>query len=106
MNKYYQNDRFYNSNSDILNVKFQEGTITVPVWKKAVDKLAAMLAILVIMLTSSKAIRVARALTTAVCLIGLIGVVGAIEQGTLGLLSGFAIGITLILIEAICLYRH
>lgn len=48
-------------------------------------------------------LRTLRALGTALSLVGFVGVIGAMEKGSLGLLSGLAIGALLIGVEYLCL---
>ena len=105
MNAYYQQNARVNSNNDIFEAYFTEGTVRVSVWKRIADQLLAMLAALLTFAVSAPIRRFLRVGGTAISLVGIIGVIGAIECGTLGIGLGFLIGLGLVGFELFCL-RH
>ncbi len=106
MNAYYQQNRSSNSNNDIFEAYFFEGTVRVSAWRKAADQVLAFLAAILNFLVSVPVRRFLRVGGTALALVGMIGVIGAMESGALSLFAGLLIALALIGLEVLCLRRH
>lgn len=95
MNKYYdKNDRF-NSNSRIFEAYFTE----VKSKPSILEKISEFLVAIFLALTSARAHRIMKAVVTVACFIGVVGVIGAIERGSLSFGLGLMISFALIAIE-------
>ena len=103
MNAYYQKNSIVDSNNDIFEAYFLDGTARVGAWKKAADQVLSVLAAILTFLVSIPVRRALRVGGTAFSLVGMIGVIGAMESGALGLGAGLLIGLALISIEVLCL---
>lgn len=106
MNAYYNNNRTNNSNNEIFLDLLIGGKRTVPAWKRNADKLLALLAAMVAVLTGSVARRILRVVTFTAILLGLIAVVGAVEAGTLGIGTALLISLPLLALEYLCLRKQ
>ena len=105
MNTYYQNNGQFASNNDIFEEYFFGGARPVSAWKKAADRVLAILSALLIFFTGARVRTVVRVCGATLSLVALVGVIGAMEHGSLGLFAGFVIGVLLIGLEFICLRR-
>ena len=103
MNKYFDKNDIYNSNSRIYEGNFTDTTKE----KKSEKGLIELLVFMLQMLFGQTFLYKAKLVLVAFSLIGFIGVVGAMEAGSLGMGSGLLIGAVLIAIEYLCLKgRH
>lgn len=103
MNKYFDKNDMFNSNSRIYEAHFTDS-------KKDPGALQGALNILLLilqLLSKDTFLRKIKASLVAFSLIGLIGIAGAVEIGSLGMGAGLLIGAVLVAIEYLCLRcRH
>ena len=103
MNKYFDKNDMFNSNSRIYEGYFADVTNTKNSWKRISDFLFLILRFL----SGQTVIRTVKTVAIALSLIGFVGIIGAMENGTLGLGAGLLIGTLLLAIEYLCLRgRH
>ncbi len=95
MNKYYENNGAFYSNNRIYT---RTG--------RTAFSLAALLAMLLSLLSNKTVCGVIRALVTVGILVGFVGIIGAMDAGTLGLGAGLCIGTLLLGAEYLCLRRQ
>lgn len=106
MNTYYQQNSHISSNNDIFEEYFFGGARPVPAWKKAADRVLAILSAIILFLCNARVRTVVRVGAFALSLVGLIGVIGAVEHGTLSLGLGLLLGALLVALEVTCLCRR
>jgi hypothetical protein len=103
MNKYFDKNDMFNSNSRIYEGYFTDSSTK----KNSSNRVLEMLCLILQSLLESSALRYVKVALVALSFIGLIGVIGAVEAGTLGMGSALVIGATLVLVEYLCLKgRH
>lgn len=103
MNKYFDKNDMFDSNSRIYEGYFADVTNT----KNPLKKLSDLLFMILRFLSGQTVIRTVKAVAVALSLIGFVGIIGAMENGTLGLGTGLVIGALLLAIEYLCLRgRH
>ncbi len=105
MNTYYQENGQVNSNNDIFELYFYEGAKKAPAWKRAADRILALVSALIAILCGAHVRTALRVGGVALSLVGLIGVIGAMESGSLNLAVGVLLGAILVGLEYLCL-RH
>lgn len=106
MNTYYQKSERSNSNNDVFEKYFWGEVRHVSTWKKATDRILALISAFLLLLTSARVRTVARVSFAALSLVGFIGVIGAMESGSLRLDVGLLIGACLLGVEIVCLRHH
>ena len=106
MNRYFDKNRSYNSNSRIFNEFYGSVSDVGTLEKVPAHGLRARLSNKLSELARSRVLRIAKAVTFSVVLIAFLGVVGAIEHGRLGIGSGLLISAVLLGLEYLCLCRH
>ncbi len=106
MNTYYQQSNRISSNNDIFEEYFFGGAKPVSAWKKAVNRVLAILSAIILFFCSARVRTVARVSAVALSLVGLVGVIGAVEHGTLGPGAGLWVGAILVAVEVSCLRRR
>ena len=102
MNKYFDKNDMFDSNSRIYEGFFADVTNAKNPWKKISDFLFLILRFL----SGQTVIRCAKATAVALSLIGFVGIIGAMENGALGLGTGLLIGALLLAVEYLCLRGH
>jgi hypothetical protein len=103
MNKYFDQNDIFNSNRRTYKGYFTETKKEKSAFQKWLEKVIALLSVLMRTISESSALRTVKVIGVAVSLIGFIGIIGAMEQGTLGMGSGLLIGSLLLLVEYLCL---
>lgn len=102
MNRCFDNEQGFNSNSRIFNAYYINANSTDRALSAESKKL--------LKLQNSKllksVLRVAKPVIFSLGLVGLVGVAGAIEAGSLGLGTGVAISLALFGVEYLCLRRQ
>jgi hypothetical protein len=102
MNRCFDNNQGFNSNSRIFNAYYINANNTESAVSEQSKKLAKM--------QNSKllksVLRVAKPVVFSLALVGMVGVAGAIEAGSLDLGVGVAISLALFGIEYLCLRRQ
>ena len=106
MNTYYQQNSRISSNNDIFEEYFFGGARPASAWKKAADRVLAILSAIILFFCSARVRTVVRVGAVALSLVALIGVIGAVEHGTLSMGFGLALGLALIVLEVSCLRRR
>ena len=106
MNAYYNNNRCYNSNSDVFEAYFYGQAKTAPAWKKQLELLLSYLCAIITALCSTTAKRLYRVSGVALSLVGIIGIIGAMESNALPLWAGILTALPLLFVEFLCLRRH
>lgn len=103
MNKYFEKNDMFNSNSRIYEGYFTDCSEK----KKTGNHVLEMLCLILQSILESSALRYVKLALVAVSLIGLIGVIGAVEAGSLGMGTAILIGAVLVSVEYLCLKgRH
>lgn len=105
MNKYYVNEDHIISNKRIFEAYFTEVKKEPNVFQKGLNSLLSVWTALILALTSSKACRLAKAVTVTVSLLGVAGFIGAMERGTISLFFGFVLSSLLLALEYLLLKR-
>ena len=103
MNKYFDQNDIFNSNSRIHEGFFTEEKREESKLEKACKKLLSIPAFLAKIAADQKVRGIVKAGFTAFSLIALVGIAGAIEAGTLGLGSGLLCAALLLGMELLCL---
>ncbi len=102
MNKYFDKNDTFNSNSRIYEGCFTDARSA----KNPLKKLSEMLFLVLHFLTGQAVVRKIKAVAVALSLIGFVGIIGAMETGSLGLGTGLLIGALLLAIEYLCLSQR
>lgn len=106
MNTYYQNHNQVSSNNDIFDEYFFGGAHPVSAWKKATDRVLAILSAIILFFCNARVRTVARISVVAISLVALVGIIGAVEHGTLSLGLGLLFGLSMVALEVSCLRRR
>ena len=103
MNKYFDKNDTFNSNSRIYEGFFTEASEC----KNGLHQILEMLCLILRSILESSAFRYVKVALVALSLVGLIGVIGAVEAGSLGMGSALLIGAVLVYVEYLCIRpRH
>lgn len=103
MNRYFEKNDIFSSNSRIFEGYFDDVTAQKSGLEKWLEKLSCVLLSILVFLSSSTLVKTVKCLGVAGALVGFVGIIGAMEQGTLGLGTGLCIGGALLLVEYLCL---
>ncbi len=103
MNRFYEEERIFHSNSRIFEGRFAEvteekssvGNVLHTAWK-AVKKVKA----------SARVQRMAKAVAFTGCMLGMLGIIGAMEAGSLAIGTGLLLSVALLGLEYLCLRNH
>ena len=106
MNRYYEKESTFNSNSRIFKAYYQEADLCnrprFGALRRGVKQLREMLQTVV----STRALRIVKSIVFSVLFLGFLGVAGAIEQGSLGIGTGLLLSAILLVAEYFLLRAH
>lgn len=103
MNRYFEKENEFNSNSRIFEGFFKEEEYRKSRLEAYCEKLLTLPSRLAAIATNQKACGIVKAGVTACTLIALVGIVGAMEAGSLALGTGILCGALLLAVELLCL---
>lgn len=106
MNRYFDNEQAFNSNSRIFNAYYTNQETTRKSSQTLLETVRAKLACARASKQLRKALRIARPIVFSAALLSLLGIAAAIEAGSLGLGAGIVSSAVLFGIEYLCLRAH
>ncbi len=106
MNKTFANEQHIISNKRIIEAYFTEAEITPSNLKKLLERACAILATILSVLTSARAIALLKTFVVVGCFIGFIGLIGAMERGSVSLLGGLLLSLPILGLEYLTLKSY
>ncbi|MBQ9806554.1 MAG: hypothetical protein IJW49_08635 [Clostridia bacterium] len=106
MNRYFDNNRDFDSNSRIFNAYYNAVPQTEQQRTPLLTSLRAKLSAALRSNAARRVLRVVKPIVFSAALLGILGIAAAIEAGSLGLGSGIAVSAILLGIEYLCLRPH
>ncbi len=99
MNRYFENNQEFNSNSRIFNAYYHTAPQTKQKRTSLFGSLRSKLSAALCSNTARRVLRVAKPIVFSAALLGLLGIAAAIEAGALGLGAGIATSAAIIGVE-------
>lgn len=106
MNRYFDKENAFDSNSRIFNAYYINSEKAKSSTSSPLSAACAKLADVRVSKLYKRIMRIAKPVAFSLALVGIVGVAGAIEAGTLGLGTGIAVSLALLGIEFLCLRRQ